>query len=215
MPAISNLTPASRAAAEIGIPKQVTLLVPPEIELGLRTGVYRSYGSVVRDVNTGSIVRHLKEISLPDRETSQQIIRAATRASRTFSSSTTTLWVAAALAGIATIAADEVLSRFRLRYLDVIMESALLDYLDAAMAGELTVEIVTDLLNAIEDVKKQGQGHSLPLVESVVESIEGHTQALAGDSHAVPDNVTDLSLAAHERLERTLRIQRDLLEEAA
>ena len=64
----------------MGVPVQVVLDVPPDIAVGLASGALVRVGGVVRDANTGQIVKHLGEVRLPDKEAAKAVRAIAQRA---------------------------------------------------------------------------------------------------------------------------------------
>lgn len=56
--------------------QQVAYDIPNDIALGIVNGIYKRFGRVVRDVNTGAIVKHLKEIPVPEKKSGNGVLQA-------------------------------------------------------------------------------------------------------------------------------------------
>ena len=201
----------------MGVPVQVVLDVPPDIAAGLASGALVRVGGVVRDANTGQIVKHLGEVRLPDKEAAKAARAIAQRALNTTGGKVGVgIVVVKAVAVGGKAAVDWWNSRRRAKDLNVALNA----YLDAAKAGQMTVERIDSLSAAIEAARGGGltDGGLTDLVsiaEKVVNLVEGYTTALAEANEAVWQAEQSTDVEPLVRLEHSLIEQRRILGEAA
>ena len=137
----------------MGVPVQVVLDVPPDIAARLANGDLVRVGGVVRDAKTGQIVKHLGEGRLPAKETAKDVRAIAQRAlNATRRKVGVGIVVVRAVAVGSRVAVDWWNSRRRAKDLN----TALNAYLDAAKAGQMTVERIDSLSAAIEAARGGG-----------------------------------------------------------
>ena len=203
----------------MGVPVQVVLDVPPDIAAGLASGALVRVGGVVRDANTGQIVKHLGEVRLPDKEAAKAaraIAQRALNATRGKVGAGIVVVGAVAVAVGGKAAVDWWNSRRRAKDLNMALNA----YLDAAKAGQMTVERIDSLSAAIEAARGGGltDGGLTDLVsiaEKVVNLVEGYTTALAEANEAVWQAEQSTDVEPLVRLEHSLIEQRRILGEAA
>ena len=203
----------------MGVPVQVVLDVPPDIAAGLASGALVRVGGVVRDANTGQIVKHLGEVRLPDKEAAKAaraIAQRALNATRGKVGAGIVVVGAVAVAVGGKVAFDWWNSHCRAKDLNMALNA----YLDAAKAGQMTVERIDSLSAAIEAARGGGltDGGLTDLVsiaEKVVNLVEGYTTALAEANEAVWQAEQSTDVEPLVRLEHSLIEQRRILGEAA
>ena len=203
----------------MGVPVQVVLDVPPDIAVGIASGVLVRVGGVVRDANTGQIVKHLGEVRLPDKEAAKAVRAIAQRAlnaTRGKVSAGIVVVGAVAVAVGGKVAFGWWNSHCRAKDLNMALNA----YLDAAKAGQMTVERIDSLSAAIEAARGGGltDGGLTDLVsiaEKVVNLVEGYTTALAEANGAVWQAEQSTDVEPLVRLEHSLIEQRRILGEAA
>lgn len=201
----------------MGVPVQVVLDVPPDIAAGLASGALTRVGGVVRDAKTGQIVKHLGEGRLPAKEATKGVRAIAQRALNTTGGKVGVgIVVVKAVAVGGKAAVDWWNSRRRAKDLNMALNA----YLDAAKAGQMTVERIDSLSAAIEAARGGGltDGGLTDLVsiaEKVVNLVEGYTTALAEANEAVWQAEQSTDVEPLVRLEHSLIEQRRILGEAA
>ena len=139
----------------MGVPVQVVLDVPPDIAVGLASGALVRVGGVVRDANTGQIVKHLGEVRLPDKEAAKAVRAIAQRAlnaTRGKVGAGIVVVGAVAVAVGGKVAFGWWNSHCRAKDLNMALNA----YLDAAKAGQMTVERIDSLSAAIEAARGGG-----------------------------------------------------------
>ncbi|WP_406708906.1 hypothetical protein QEV61_05400 [Trueperella pyogenes] len=196
----------------MGVPMQVVLDVPPDIYTGLASGALVRVGGVVRNAKTGAIVKHLGEGRLPAKEAANSVANVAQR-----------VWASpAGKAGVVVVAAvglvmsgKVVADKWANRRHDKALNAALKAYLNAAQAGEMTVEVIDNLSGAIKSANGSGSNDSVQIAEQIVSLVEEYTVALAQANETTwkPERGADVVPLA--RLEHSLSVQRRILETAA
>ena len=196
----------------MGVPVQVVLDVPPDIAARLASGDLVRVGGVVRDAKTGQIVKHLGEGRLPAKETAKDVRAIAQRAlNATRGKVGVGIVVVKAVAVGGKAAVDWWNSRRRAKDLNMALNA----YLDAAKAGQMTVERIDSLSAAIEAARGGGLTDSVSIAEKVVNLVEGYTTALAEANEAVWQAEQSTDVEPLVRLEHSLIEQRRILGEAA
>lgn len=192
--------------------------VPPDIAARLASGDLVRVGGVVRDAKTGQIVKHLGEGRLPAKETAKDVRAIAQRALNTTGGKVGVgIVVVKAVAVGGKAAVDWWNSCRRAKDLNMALNA----YLDAAKAGQMTVERIDSLSAAIEAARGGGltDGGLTDLVsiaEKVVNLVEeGYTTALAEANEAVWQAEQSTDVEPLVRLEHSLIEQRRILGEAA
>ena len=183
----------------MGVPVQVVLDVPLDIAAGLASGTLVRVGGVVRNAKTGTIVKHLGEGRLPAKEAANGVPKVAQRVlSTTRGKIGAGILVCGAVAAGGTFAVGWWINRRRTKELNAALEA----YLDAAKAGERSVEQIDALSSAIE-------------AEKVVDLVEGYTVALAQANETIWEPERGADVVPLVRLERSLNAQRCILGTAA
>lgn len=198
----------------MGVPVQVVLDVPPDIAVGIASGALVRVGSVVRDANTGQIVKHLGEVRLPDKEAAKAVRAIAQRAlnaTRGKVSAGIVVVGAVAVAVGGKVAFGWWNSHCRAKDLNMALNA----YLDAAKAGQMTVGRIDSLSAAIEAARGGGLTDPVSIAEKVVNLVEGYTTALAEANGAVWQAEQSTDVEPLVRLEHSLIEQRRILGEAA
>ncbi|WP_273117210.1 hypothetical protein [Actinomyces dentalis] len=198
----------------MGVPVQVVLDVPPDIAVGLASGALVRVGGVVRDANTGQIVKHLGEVRLPDKEAAKAVRAIAQRA---LNATRGKVGAGIVVVGAVVVAVGGKVafgwwnSHCRAKDLNMALNA----YLDAAKAGQMTVGRIDSLSAAIEAARGGGLTDPVSIAEKVVNLVEGYTTALAEANGAVWQAEQSTDVEPLVRLEHSLIEQRRILGEAA
>lgn len=189
----------------MGVPIQVVLDVPLDINVGLASGTLVRVGSVVRNAKTGAIVKHLREGRLPAEEAANG---AAKVAQRVLGTTRGRIGVGIVVGGAVvvggTFAVGWRINRHRTKALNAALEA----YFDAAKAGEMSVEQIDALSSAIEDARGGGSRDSALIAEKVVNLVEDYSAALAQANEITWEPERGADVVPLVRLERSLSAQR-------
>lgn len=169
--------------------QQVAFEVPAEIAVGLASGKYVQWGGVVRD-GAGHIVRHLKPADVQNG--ANKALRIANQAVQLAKQNKKDAIAALAVAGVAAVGGGVYAGVTRVRHSkeDAMRKkrmadfsSAFSEYLKALGEGELTIETIDRLEDAIaalndgkEDFTVEIQGEQF---EDIVKSVRDYTDRLS------------------------------------
>ena len=196
----------------MGVPVQVVLDVPPHIAAGLASGTLVRVGGVVRNATTGAIVKHLEEGRLPAKEAANSVANVAQRVwASPVGKAAGAVVVAGGLVMGGKIAADKWSSRRLTKALNVALKA----YLDAAQAGEVTIQVIDNLSGAIKAANGSGSNDSVQIAEQIVNLVESHTAALAQANETTWEPEQGADVVPLVRLEHSLSAQRSILGTAA
>ena len=202
---------------------QPALLIPPEIELGLLNGTLKLFGGVVRDSDTGHIVKHLNEM-VP---TSEAVESAVKRLN--FKAALPVLAVTVVVAGASTYLVKKRAKATRRQALELRpqcvtdFEASLGTYVEAGRDGALTAEIVESLLVDLDALKSFSESGndvriSLEVLVPLFKLVIAHTPRLA---EAYDVDLEDIGESASDSadnimtLRHHLSAQRSILADAA
>lgn len=209
--------------------QQVAFEVPAEIGVGLASGKYVQWGGVVRD-GAGHIVRHLKPADVQNG--ANKALRIANQAVQLAKQNKKVAIAALAVAGVAAVGGGVYAGVTRVRHSkeDAMRKkrmadfsSAFSEYLKALGEGELTIETIDRLEDAIaalndgkEDFTVEIQGEQF---EDIVKSVRDYTDRLSKANGGKTSNAV-LKLFEKkpndaEGLRECLNTQREILLRAA
>lgn len=209
--------------------QQVAFEVPAEIAAGLATGKYVQWGGVVRD-GAGHIVRHLKPVDVQNGANKALCI--ADQAVQLAKQNKKVAVAALAVAGVAAVGGGVYagMTRVRRSKEDALRKkrmadfnSAFSEYLKALGDGELTVEIIDRLEDAIAALNDGKEGFTIEIkgeqFEDIVKSVRDYTERL---SKANGEKAPNVILGLFEKkpndiegLKKCLNTQRGILLRAA
>ncbi len=191
---------------------QVVLDIPPDIAAGLESGAFVRVGGVVRNATTGKIVKHLGEGRFPAKDATNGVANIAQRIwSSAGGRTAVAFFVVGLVVGSGKVAAGKWTGRRLIKSLNAALEA----YLDAAKAGEMTVEEIDALSSAIEAARGGDSSDSALIAEKVVNLVEDYTAALAQANETTWEPERGIDVVPLVRLERSLSAQRHILETAA
>lgn len=206
---------------------QDAFFIPDDIATGLATGLYRRIGSVVRYAvgpNKGQIVKHLQPIELKAAEQAQGVGFKALQFVKQHKKGTIIAVAGAAVVGTGVWVYNKVknmepkvVAEFR---------SALRVYIEAIRKGNMDLDKIENLMDALEDLKKSKDYEKISIqltteeLDVLVSRIYKYTIKLAKDN--------DVQLTADElrtsiekntgtiiNLQNYLKAQKRIFEEAA
>ena len=169
--------------------QQVAFEVPAEIAVGLATGKYVQWGGVVRD-GAGHIVRHLKPADVQNG--ANKALRIADQAVQLAKQNKKVAIAALAVAGVAAVGGgvyagvtcvrhskEDTLRKKRMADFN----SAFSEYLKALGDGELTIEMIDRLEDAITALNGGKEGFTVEIkgeqFEDIVKSVRDYTDRLS------------------------------------
>ena len=193
----------------VGVPVQVVLDVPKDIAAGLASGELVRVGGVVRSATTGAIVKHLREVRIPDKKTLNGVTEVAQRVSGSTRGKVVLLLC---LVGTFVVGGKVAAGQRSNRRHAGVLNAALTRYLAAAEAGVMTVEHVDVLTSAIEAARGGGSSDTVLIAEKVVSLVESYTVALAQANETTWEPERGADVVPLVRFEHSLSAQRRILE---
>lgn len=202
---------------------QDAFYIPDDIATGLATGLYRRIGSVVRYAvgpNKGQIVKHLQPIDLKAAEQAQGLGAKALQFVRHHKKEVGIAAIGAAVVGVSIWGYNKwknhepkVLTGFR---------AALKTYIDAIRNGNMDIDKINGLMEALEALKKHKDYEKISIqlsaedLEVLVGRIYDYTIKLAADNAvALSDDKLNLNNGAIINLQSYLKAQKRIFEAAA
>lgn len=206
---------------------QDAFYIPDDIATGLATGLYRRIGSVVRYAvgpNKGQIVKHLKPIDLNAVDDVKGVGVEAFKFVKQHKKESFFVLAGAAAVGVGTWAYFKIKNREPQAVTDY--RTALGIYINAVREGKVTIEIINDLMAALEELKKHKDYEKISIqltsedLEVLVGRIYNYTIKLAQDNNVA---ITEEELKAADlgntnniiNLQNCLKAQKKIFESAA
>lgn len=202
---------------------QDAFYIPDDIATGLATGLYRRIGSVVRYAvgpNKGQIVKHLQPIDLKAAEQAQGLGAKALQFVQHHKKEVGVAAIGAAVVGVGIWGYNKwknhepkVLTEFR---------AALKTYIDAIRNGNMDIDKINGLMEALEALKKHKDYEKISIqlsaedLEVLVGRIYDYTIKLAADNAVdLSDDELNLNNGAIINLQSYLKAQKRIFEAAA
>ena len=204
--------------------EKVFLHIPPDIQAGIDSGQLIRVGSLVKDVATGRVVRHLDEVAGPAKKQVERAVKGLR-----VGLGKPWVVVAVTVAGMAVAGGATVVAVKRRKRAQKVkawenFNASLRAYLEAGNEGRLDVGMVTKLISDLDAVRAHSGdvvitvGLSLEQWRRLLSAIGEYTRELAEASSLEPDDV--LAQAGSETdtvvdLRRYLEAQRKIFSERA
>lgn len=202
---------------------QDAFYIPDDIATGLATGLYRRIGSVVRYAvgpNKGQIVKHLQPIDLKAAEQAQGLGAKALQFVQHHKKEVGIAAIGAAVVGVGIWGYNKwknhepkVLTEFR---------AALKTYIDAIRNGNMDIDKINALIEALEALKQHKDYDKISIqlsaedLEVLVGRIYDYTIKLAADNAVdLSDDELNLNNGAIINLQSYLKAQKRIFEAAA
>ncbi len=202
---------------------QDAFYIPDDIATGLATGLYRRIGSVVRYAvgpNKGQIVKHLQPIDLKAAEQAQGLGAKALQFVQHHKKEVGIAAIGAAVVGVGIWGYNKwknhepkVLTEFR---------AALKTYIDAIRNGNMDIDKINGLMEALEALKQHKDYEKISIqlsaedLEVLVGRIYDYTIKLAADNAVdLSDEELNPNNGAIINLQSYLKAQKRIFEEAA
>lgn len=202
---------------------QDAFYIPDDIATGLATGLYRRIGSVVRYAvgpNKGQIVKHLQPIDLKAAEQAQGLGAKALQFVQHHKKEVGIVAIGAAVVGVGIWGYNKwknhepkVLTEFR---------AALKTYIDAIRNGNMDIDKINGLMEALEALKQHKDYDKISIqlsaedLEVLVGRIYDYTIKLAADNAVdLSDDELNLNNGAIINLQSYLKAQKRIFEAAA
>lgn len=212
--------------------KQPILEIPPEIQAGLRTGLFKiTNGSIVRWTENGRIYKHLQEVvDLPSPEIAKALVARRLAGGTTKQYALIVAGGGAVLVGSAYVAnylkkkrvAARAVAAEKMPECVARFESSLRTYVEAGRSGSLDAAIVDELIVDLDEVKAfMEEGNevliSLDTLVPLFDLVIAHTPRLAAayevDLHALDEVDSERNVVTV--LRRHLQLQKEILADAA
>lgn len=217
--------------------RQQTFIIPSEIEVGLLNGDLVQWGGIVRNLR-GEIVKHLKEVKMPEAAGESAAVRAASSQLSSWSKTAGNLknpWViipaAVAVTAAAGAAVYVAVRKYRENSGPEVPEvvanynASLKAYLEAVREGRLSEEIIGTLISDLDAVVAYAENagsisldfsskHAETLVGIVVDSTKQLVEANDVDLDALTDPVPAPEGDNVVDLRRYLEIQQRIFKDA-
>lgn len=202
---------------------QDAFYIPDDIATGLATGLYRRIGSVVRYAvgpNKGQIVKHLQPIDLKAVEQAQGLGAKALQFVQHHKKEAGIAAIGAAVVGVGILRYNKwknhepnVLTEFR---------AALKTYIDAIRNGNMDIDKINGLIEALEALKQHKDYEKISIqlsaedLEVLVGRIYDYTIKLAADNAVdLSNDELNLNNGAIINLQSYLKAQKRIFEAAA
>lgn len=202
---------------------QDTFYIPDDIATGLATGLYRRIGSVVRysaGSNKGQIVKHLQPIDLKAEEQAQGIGEKAMQLVQQHKAEVVIATIGVAVVGVGIWGYNKwknhepkVLTEYR---------AALKTYIDAIRNGNMDIDKINVLMEALEALKQHKNYEKICIqlsaedLEVLVGYICDYTIKLAADNSVdLSDDELNMNNRAIINLQSYLKVQQRIFELAA
>lgn len=202
---------------------QDAFYIPDDIATGLATGLYRRIGSVVRYAagpNKGQIVKHLQPIDLKAAEQAQGLGAKALQFVQHHKKEVGIAAIGAAVVGVGIWGYNKwknhepkVLTEFR---------AALKTYIDAIRNGNMDIDKINGLMEALEALKQHKDYEKISIqlsaedLEVLVGRIYDYTIKLAADNAVdLSEDELNLNNGAIINLQSYLKVQKRIFETAA
>ena len=165
--------------------QQIAYDIPTDLAVGIMKGVYKRFGGVVRDAKTGAIVKHLKEIELPEKKSDGAVAQAIKQhpvvavgvgAAAIVGTAGTAYIVNKKKEKLAKANAPECVWKF---------EKSLKKYLKAVRKGNLDEKTIDVLMKNLESIRESEDGAQISLdlstkeLKQLVNMIYDYTKKLA------------------------------------
>jgi len=196
--------------------------IPDDIAIGIMKGLYKRFGGVVRDANTGAIVKHLKEVEVPKPKSGGGALAKAVKAHP----------VAAVGIGVG-VAAGGALTAYAVKRKKekeykknspecvVKFEKSLKAYLKAVRKGNLDEKTIDRLIVDLEAIKNEDAEEKISLelstaeLKQLVNMIYDYTKKLAKVNDVKLERFKQHSPNSIDNLHAYLEVQKRIFSEAA
>jgi hypothetical protein len=145
---------------------QVPLEVPAEIVVGLSSGVYKRFGSVVRDTTTNKIIAHLKDAG--------DMNEKASKASKFIGNNKVAVGVVGAI-GLLAVGGSVVYHQFNKKNRNDnpvdLFTTSFEEYLESAKSGNLSKKVVSEFKEEVANFNLLVANENIELDDSIFESL--------------------------------------------
>lgn len=170
---------------------QDSFFIPDDLAVGLATGLYKRFGSVIRYAsgpNKGQIVKHLKPVSLNTANEMQgtKMLRFVRKYKKEF----TLAAIGVAAIGAGVLAYNTVKNQEPKEVIE--FRTALQVYIDAIRSGNMNIDIINRLMTTLENLKNCKDYKNVNVLlnaeelEVLIGYIYAYTVKLAKDNGAEP-----------------------------
>ena len=201
--------------------QQIAYEIPNDLALGIAKGLYKRFGGVIRNAENGEIVKHLREVPVPEKRAGSKALQAAKNHP-----------VVAIGIGLAVVAGTAMTACFLNRKEErkfkknspkcvVAFDGALKKYLRAVRKGALEEKDIDDLLMSIEEIKTFGDDEHITLdlssgeLKQLANMIYDYTRKLAKANSVKLERFKSRCHDPIVDLENYLKVQKRIFNEVA
>jgi hypothetical protein len=204
--------------------QQVTYDIPPDIWVGLKSGEFSRFGSVVR--NRKEIITHLKEVSLPGASQEGEMRRIAAGLKHPKAIAAIGLGTVI-LGGLVIFAARKRKQDPKPRMPNCVenYNASLGAYLEAVRSGNLDADIINRLISDLSTVKENSDSGNIAIdfsteqSDTLVQIVVDYTRKLAEANSIELSDLPELAPDSEENviidLHRHLEVQKQIFDGAA
>lgn len=201
--------------------QQIAYEIPNDIALGIAKGLYKRFGGVIRNAENGAIVKHLKEVPVPEKRAGSKALQVAKN--HPVAAIGIGLAVVAGTAGTAYFLNKKEERKFKKNSprCVVTFDKALKKYLRAVRKGILEEKDIDDLLKSIEKIKTLGDEEHITLdlssdeLKQLVNMIYDYTRKLAKVNSIKLERFKSRCHDPIVDLENYLKVQKRIFNEVA
>ncbi len=195
--------------------------IPNDIAIGIMKGMYKRFGGVVRDANTGAIVKHLKEVEVPKTKSGGALVQAV----KSHPVATAGIGIAVAVGGAVTAYAvkkkkDDEYKKNSPECV-VKFEKSLKAYLKTLRKGNLDEKTIDRLIVDLEAIKDEDAEEKISFelstaeLKQLVNMIYDYTKKLAKVNDVKLEKFKQHSSNSIDNLHAYLEVQKRIFAEAA
>lgn len=202
--------------------QQFAYYIPKDIEIGIAKGLYKCFGTVVRDANTGAIVKHLKAVEVPkEKKTTSAVVQVI----KSHPVATAGIGIAVATGGALTAYAVKKKKEDEYKKNSpecvVKFEKSLKAYLKALRKGNLDEKTIDRLMIDLQAIKDEDAEEKISFelstaeLKQLVNMIYDYTKKLAKVNDVKLEKFKQHSPNSIDNLHAYLEVQKRIFTEAA
>jgi uncharacterized protein (DUF697 family) len=201
--------------------KQLTYYIPPNLEIGIMSGIYKRFGGVVRNAKTGEIVKHLNEVGEPTKKAGSAVMQAIKKHP-----------VATIGIGVVATATTATISYFVKKKKEkeyktnspkciIKFDTSLQKYIRAVRKGTLDEKIIDNLMKSLDRIMEDENGEKIVVelskteLKQLVDIVYDYTKKLAKNNFVELEKFRQSSPNLINNLHNYLEVQKQIFKEVA
>ena len=201
--------------------KQVAYNIPPNLAIGIMSGVYKRFGGIVRNAKTGEIVKHLKEVEVPTKKAGSAVMHAIKK------HPVTAIGIGVVATATTATIGYVVKKKREKEYKDnspnciIKFDKSLKRYLKAVRKGTLDEKTIDNLIKSLDRIMNDENGEQIALelskteLKQLVKMIYDYTKKLAQNNLVKLDNFKQSSPNLINNFHNYLEVQKQIFKEVA